>query len=156
MLPANPSTSCGDRPRSATLPIAGALLAPSNIPEFAAAREAGHGPSRPRRSATPAAAFGAKADVDTSAHSTTIPAWDSNKRKMEDRRRQAAEKEAAARRATKRQILEDADYLITVWNERHANAQQCFPFGKPPAKRPTFITEIPTYEEWQKETGMVI
>src|SRR3984885_6778560 len=43
-----------------------------------------------------------------------------NKRKMEDRRRQAAEKEAAARRATEKQILEDADHLITVWNERQA------------------------------------
>jgi hypothetical protein len=43
-----------------------------------------------------------------------------NKRKMEDRRRQAAEKEAAARRATDRQILEDADQLVTAWNERQA------------------------------------
>jgi len=43
-----------------------------------------------------------------------------NKRKMEDRRRQAAEKEAAARRATEKQILDDADHLIAVWNERHA------------------------------------
>ena len=43
-----------------------------------------------------------------------------NKRKMEDRRRQAAEKEAAARRATEKQILEDADHLIAVWNERQA------------------------------------
>jgi hypothetical protein len=42
-----------------------------------------------------------------------------NKRKMEDRRRQAAEKDAAARRATERQILEDANHLI-VWNERQA------------------------------------
>jgi hypothetical protein len=41
-----------------------------------------------------------------------------NKRKVEDRRRQAAEQEAAARRATEGQILEDADDLITVWNER--------------------------------------
>jgi hypothetical protein len=41
-----------------------------------------------------------------------------NKRKMEDRRRQAAAKEAAARRATEKQILEDADHLITIWNER--------------------------------------
>jgi hypothetical protein len=40
----------------------------------------------------------------------------SNKRKMEDRRQQ----EAAARRATEKQILEDADHLITVWNERRA------------------------------------
>jgi len=43
-----------------------------------------------------------------------------NKRKMEDRRRQAAEKKAAARRATEKQILEDADYLVAVWNERQA------------------------------------
>jgi hypothetical protein len=41
-----------------------------------------------------------------------------NKRKTEDDRRQAAEQEAAARRATEKQILEDADRLIAVWNER--------------------------------------
>jgi len=35
-----------------------------------------------------------------------------NKRKMEDRRRKATEKEAAARRAT--------EHLLTVWNERQA------------------------------------
>jgi hypothetical protein len=44
-----------------------------------------------------------------------------NRRKMEDQRRQAAEKEAAARRATDVQVLEDADErLITTWNERQA------------------------------------
>jgi hypothetical protein len=43
-----------------------------------------------------------------------------NKRKMEDRRRQEAEQEAAARRATERQILEDAVQLVTAWNERQA------------------------------------
>jgi hypothetical protein len=43
-----------------------------------------------------------------------------NMRKMEDRRRQSAEKEAAARSATEKQILEDADHLIAVWNERQA------------------------------------
>jgi hypothetical protein len=43
-----------------------------------------------------------------------------NKRKMEDRRRQETEKEAAMRRATEKQILEDADHLIAVWNERQA------------------------------------
>jgi hypothetical protein len=43
-----------------------------------------------------------------------------NKRKMEDRRRQAAEKEAAARRSTDQQILEDAEQLVTAWNERQA------------------------------------
>jgi hypothetical protein len=48
------------------------------------------------------------------------PTMGFNRRKMEDRRRQAAEQEAAARRATEKQILEDADHLITVWNERQA------------------------------------
>jgi hypothetical protein len=43
-----------------------------------------------------------------------------NKRKMEDQRRQAAEKEAAGRRATDAQVLEDAERLITAWNERQA------------------------------------
>ena len=37
---------------------------------------------------------------------------------MEDQRRQAAEKEAAARRATDAQVLEDAERLITACNER--------------------------------------
>jgi hypothetical protein len=43
-----------------------------------------------------------------------------NKRKMEDQRRQTAEQEAAARRATEWQILEDAEQLVTAWNERQA------------------------------------
>ena len=43
-----------------------------------------------------------------------------NKRKMDDARRHEAEKEAAARRATDRQILEDAEQLVTTWNERQA------------------------------------
>ena len=37
-----------------------------------------------------------------------------NRRKMEDQRREAAEKEAATRRATDAQVLEDAERLITV------------------------------------------
>jgi hypothetical protein len=41
-----------------------------------------------------------------------------NRRKMEDRRREAAEKEAASRRATDAQVLEDAERLIAAWNER--------------------------------------
>ena len=41
-----------------------------------------------------------------------------NRRKMEDQRRQAAENEAATRRATDAQVLEDAERLIAVWNER--------------------------------------
>ncbi|MFZ1149861.1 MAG: hypothetical protein WAR76_09030 [Xanthobacteraceae bacterium] len=43
-----------------------------------------------------------------------------NRRKMEDQRRHAAEKEAAARRATESQVLEDAERLIAAWNERQA------------------------------------
>jgi hypothetical protein len=43
-----------------------------------------------------------------------------NKRKMEDQRRQVAEKEAAARRVTDAQVLEDAERLIIAWNERQA------------------------------------
>jgi hypothetical protein len=43
-----------------------------------------------------------------------------NRRKMEDQRREAAEKEAANRRATDAQLLEDAERLIAAWNERQA------------------------------------
>jgi hypothetical protein len=43
-----------------------------------------------------------------------------NRRKMQDQRRQVAEKEAAARRATDPQVLEDAERLIAAWNERQA------------------------------------
>jgi hypothetical protein len=43
-----------------------------------------------------------------------------NRRKMEDQPRQAAEKEAAGRRATDAQVLEDAERLIAAWNERQA------------------------------------
>jgi hypothetical protein len=43
-----------------------------------------------------------------------------NRRKMEDERRAAAEKEAAARRATDKQTLEDAERLIAAWNDRQA------------------------------------
>ena len=39
---------------------------------------------------------------------------------MEDERRRAAEKEAATRRATDAQVLEDAEGLIAAWNERQA------------------------------------
>ena len=43
-----------------------------------------------------------------------------NRRKMEDTRRDAAEKEAASRRATDAQVLENAERLIAAWNERQA------------------------------------
>jgi hypothetical protein len=42
------------------------------------------------------------------------------RRKMEDQCRTVAEKEAAARHATDRQVLEDAERLIDAWNERQA------------------------------------
>jgi len=41
-----------------------------------------------------------------------------NKRKLEDQRRHAAEKEATARRALDPQINADAERLIAAWNER--------------------------------------
>jgi hypothetical protein len=41
-----------------------------------------------------------------------------NRRKLEDQRREAAEKEAATRRATDARVLEDAGRLIAAWNER--------------------------------------
>ncbi len=44
-----------------------------------------------------------------------------NRRKMEDERRGIADKEAAARRATDAQVLEDAKRLIDAWNERQSN-----------------------------------
>jgi hypothetical protein len=44
-----------------------------------------------------------------------------NRRKIEDQRRHAVEKEAAAaRRATDAQVLEDAERLLGAWNERQA------------------------------------
>jgi hypothetical protein len=55
-----------------------------------------------------------------------------NKRKMEDARRQEAEKASAARRATDRQILEDVEQLVTAWNERQAKrgAEPCLAINK--------------------------
>jgi hypothetical protein len=41
-----------------------------------------------------------------------------NRRKLEDQRREAAEKEAASRRATDAQVPEDAERLISAWNDR--------------------------------------
>ena len=41
-----------------------------------------------------------------------------NRRKMEDERRRAAEKKAAQQRATDPQIMEDAERLVALWNER--------------------------------------
>jgi len=41
-----------------------------------------------------------------------------NRCKLEDQRREAADKEATNRRATDAQVLEDAERLIGAWNER--------------------------------------
>ena len=56
-----------------------------------------------------------------------------NKRKMEDARRQEAEKVAASRRATDRQILEDAEAVVTGWNERQVlrGSKACEPLPEP-------------------------
>jgi len=43
-----------------------------------------------------------------------------SKRKIEDARKTEADKEAAGRRATEAQILEDAERLIVAWNGRQA------------------------------------
>ena len=60
-----------------------------------------------------------------------------NRRKLEDQHREAAEKEAAARRATDAQVLEDAERLIAAWNERQAlRAPMIFsPRSVPPSGR---------------------
>ena len=50
--------------------------------------------------------------------SGTIQAMGFNRRKMEDERRRLAEKQAAERRATDPQIIEDAERLVATWNER--------------------------------------
>jgi hypothetical protein len=45
---------------------------------------------------------------------------DFNRRKLEEQRGEAAEREAASRHATGTQVLEDAERLIAAWNERQA------------------------------------
>jgi hypothetical protein len=58
--------------------------------------------------------------LDSLAQQSTIRAMGFNRRKLKDQRREAAEKEAANRRATDAQVLEDAERLIAAWNERQA------------------------------------
>src|SRR5437667_4964219 len=60
------------------------------------------------------------ASLDRFGRRPRIWAMGFNRRKMENQRRQAAETEAAARRATDTQVLEDAERLIAAWNERQA------------------------------------
>src|ERR1022692_2428680 len=49
-----------------------------------------------------------------------MPRMGFNKRKMEAERKALADTEAAARRATDAQVLEDAERLIGAWNDRQA------------------------------------
>ena len=53
--------------------------------------------------------------IDSRSHSTTIRVWASTAARWTS---EAAEKEAANRRATDSQVLEDAERLIAAWNER--------------------------------------
>ena len=50
-----------------------------------------------------------------------------NRRKMEDQRRETAEKEAASRRATDAQVLEDAEHLIAAADDTDARNSECAP-----------------------------
>jgi hypothetical protein len=59
-------------------------------------------------------------DLTVGRATADYPAMGFNKRKMDDRRRKAAEQEAAARRALGRQIIEDSVKLVEAWNARQA------------------------------------
>jgi hypothetical protein len=95
-----------------------------------------------------------------------------NKRKMEARRAEAAEKEAAARRATEAQILEDAGRLVAAWNERQAKrmpmlfsptigcalkARHWFLWVRCPACRTTQAVDLRTVDRhpWSALTGLI-
>jgi hypothetical protein len=82
----------------------------------AVVRNVAPGPSRHFAATQQSVAFGGKATL-TPRSFDDDPAMGFNRRKMEDRRRKTAEKEAAARRATEKQILEDVEHLVAVWNE---------------------------------------
>jgi hypothetical protein len=58
------------------------------------------------------------------------PVMGFSKRKMEERRRQAAEKEAAARHANEKQILEDAEHLVAVCTVPWAATLTCVDLGQ--------------------------
>ncbi len=95
-----------------------------------------------------------------------------NRRKMEDRRRQAAEKEGAARRATEAQVLEDAGRLVAAWNERQAKrmptlfsrtigcalkARHCFLWVCCPACRTTQAVDLRTLDRhpWSSISSLI-
>jgi hypothetical protein len=73
-----------------------------------------------RRLSSPVRNVRPRGPVELVARFGDRPAMGFNRRKMEDARRQVAEKAAAARRATDAQVLEDAEQLIGVWNERQS------------------------------------
>ena len=95
-----------------------------------------------------------------------------NRRKMEARRAAAAEKEAAAKRATEAHILEDAGRLVAAWNERQAKrmpmlfsptigcalkARCWFLWVRCPACRPTQAVDLRTRDRhpWSALTGLI-
>jgi hypothetical protein len=95
-----------------------------------------------------------------------------NRRKMEARRAEAAEKEAAARRATEAQILEDAGRLVGAWNERQEKrmpmlfsptigcalkARHWFLWVRCPACRSTQTVDLRTLDRhpWSALTGLI-
>jgi hypothetical protein len=65
-----------------------------------------------------------------------------NRRKMEDQRREAAEKEAATRRATDAQVLEDAERLIAA----AITARYWFLWIRCPACRTTNAIDLRTLD----------
>jgi hypothetical protein len=62
-----------------------------------------------------------------------------NRRKLEADRKAKADAEAAARRATDSQLLEDAERLVAAWNERQAKRMPMLFLRKRP--RLLFIAE---------------
>jgi hypothetical protein len=57
-----------------------------------------------------------------------------NRRKIEADRKAKADTEAASRRATDAQVLEDAERLIDAWNERQAKRRSDVPSSPPPTQ----------------------
>jgi hypothetical protein len=71
-----------------------------------------------------------------------------NGRKMEYERRRAAEKEAANRRATDAQVLEDAERLIVAWNERQAKRMPMLFSPRKPVDRPRCSIDSKAAGSW--------
>ena len=91
---------------------------------------------------------------------------------MEARRAEAAEKGAAAKRATEAQVLEDASRLVAAWNERQAKrmpmlfpptigcalkARHWFLWVCCPACRTTQAVDLRTLDRhpWSALTGLI-